>query len=547
MYTEYFGLKENPFSIAPDPAYFYISEKHQEALGHLMYAFTSDGGFVLLTGEVGTGKTTVCRRLLERAPENCDIAFILYPKLTGEELLAAICDEFGIIHPGDGASSRILVSKIYNYLVDTHEKGRKAVLIVEEAQNLTDDVLEQIRLLTNLETNKQKLLQVIMLGQPELRNRLSQPGLLQLTQRITARYHLGPLSREDIEGYVNHRLSVAGLVRSTLFPPRVLKELFRLTKGVPRVINVLCDRALTGVYIQGKEQVDRRTLLAAAKEVSGNSSIHTFPTKAVTITVLCLVLVGASSTMTYYFARSHKATKETGESRTKSLGTPKAVVDLKVTTAPESPKTEISTIDEHTGMKSMENALQVLLDRWQIKHRVITTSQSCKQVGAFGLACLEGKETLSALRGMNKPAILRFTDGDNKNRFVILTSLGDNTAGLLAGNGAITVDIKDLARRWSGDYLLLWRLPPGHQEKIAVGDSGPLVSWISKQLLLAEGGKTGTNPDHTYTEKTAKQVREFQVTAGLIPDGLIGPKTLIHLGNVASMDGPSLVALQGGR
>ena len=211
MYKEYFGLKENPFSIAPDPHYFYMSEGHREALAHLVYGINSDGGFVLLTGEVGTGKTTVCRCLLEQLPENTEIAFILNPKLTVEELLATVCHEFGIRYPEGDRSNRVLVSAIYEYLLHIPERGRRAILVIEEAQLLSLEVLEQVRLLTNLETSQRKLLQIILLGQPELREMLAQPHFRQLSQRVTARYHLGPLSKDETSAYVNHRLSVAGL------------------------------------------------------------------------------------------------------------------------------------------------------------------------------------------------------------------------------------------------------------------------------------------------------------------------------------------------
>ena len=199
---------------------FTMSEGHREALAHLVYGINSDGGFILLTGEVGTGKTTVCRCLLEQLPENTEIAFILNPKLTVEELLAAICDEFGIPYPEGNRSNRVFVSAIYEYLLHIPEKGRRAILVIEEAQNLSPEVLEQIRLLTNLETSQRKLLQIILLGQPELREMLAQPQLRQLSQRVTARYHLGPLSQDETFAYVNHRLSIAGLVRGQLFSKR---------------------------------------------------------------------------------------------------------------------------------------------------------------------------------------------------------------------------------------------------------------------------------------------------------------------------------------
>lgn len=293
MYAEYFGLKEAPFSISPDPHYFYISQGHREALAHLMYGVKVDGGFVLLTGEVGTGKTTVCRCLLEQIPENCEIAFILNPKLSSVELLAAICDEFGVPYPAGTGSIKDLVDRLNNFLLTIHAKDRRAILIIEEAQNLSVEVLEQIRLLTNLETSQRKLLQIIMLGQPELRELLARPELRQLSQRITARYHLGPLTKKEISAYVHYRLSVAGLVRGELFPRPVIKKLSRLTGGVPRLLNIICDRALLGTYIQGKEKIDKRTLVDAATEVSGKK-IDKSKKRKTYLWVLTIFLLSAS-------------------------------------------------------------------------------------------------------------------------------------------------------------------------------------------------------------------------------------------------------------
>ncbi|MCX5719348.1 MAG: AAA family ATPase, partial [Nitrospirae bacterium] len=270
MYSEYFGLTELPFSIAPDPRYLYMSDQHREALAHLVYGLHSDGGFVLLTGEVGTGKTTVCRCLLEQIPENTDVAFVLNPKLSVEELLATICDELGIHYPEGNTSIKVFVDHINAYLLKAHDQGRKTVLILEEAQNLSTDVLEQVRLLTNLETNQCKLLQIIMLGQPELKDMLSRPELRQLAQRITARYHLSSLPRKEVAAYVNHRLAVAG-TRNSLFPPSTIGKLFRLSGGIPRLINLLCDRALLGAYVQGQDRVDKPTLSQAAHEIFGKT------------------------------------------------------------------------------------------------------------------------------------------------------------------------------------------------------------------------------------------------------------------------------------
>jgi len=271
MYTDFFGLKEAPFSIAPDPRYLYMSERHREALAHLLYGIGSNGGFVLLTGEVGTGKTTVCRCLLEQVPESTEVAFIFNPKLSEVELLASICDELGIAYPWENRSIKIFVDRINEHLLAAHARGCNTVLIIDEAQNLSTEVLEQLRLLTNLETDKRKLLQIILLGQPELHDQLARPELRQLAQRITARYYLGPLEQHEVTNYIKHRLSVAGS-HDILFDRSSLTQLFRLSRGVPRLINVLCDRAMLGAYALDQKKVDGRILTKAAREVFGEKA-----------------------------------------------------------------------------------------------------------------------------------------------------------------------------------------------------------------------------------------------------------------------------------
>jgi general secretion pathway protein A len=268
MYKEYFGLRDLPFSIAPDPNYLYMSEKHCEALAHLTYGVRSEGAFILLTGEVGAGKTTVCRCMLEQLPENCDTAFIINPRLSDVELLETICEEIGIAYPDSAASVKIFVDLINRRLLESHAAGRRTLLIIDEAQNLSYEALEQLRLLTNLETNRSKLLQIALIGQPELRDMLERDELRQLSQRITARFHLGPLSLKETEDYIKHRLAVAGTQRR-LFPSPLIRRIYRMSKGVPRVMNLICDRALLGTYAQGKDAVDNKTLNKAAAEALG--------------------------------------------------------------------------------------------------------------------------------------------------------------------------------------------------------------------------------------------------------------------------------------
>jgi type II secretory pathway predicted ATPase ExeA len=247
VYDSYFGLTELPFSIAPDPRYLYLSDGHREALAHLLYGIGAGGGFLQLTGEVGTGKTTVCRALLEQLPPEVDVAMVFNPALTAVELLATVCEELHIEHPRETTSFKVLGDALYRYLLDAHARGRRTVIIIDEAQNLGREVLEQIRLLTNLETTREKLLQVILIGQPELRQLLTRPDLRQLAQRVTARYHLKPFSERETRAYIHHRLRVAGQ-RRPIFDRRAIRAVHRHARGIPRLINTICDRALLGAY-----------------------------------------------------------------------------------------------------------------------------------------------------------------------------------------------------------------------------------------------------------------------------------------------------------
>src|SRR5579872_6754240 len=269
MYLTFFGLNEKPFAITPDPRYLYLSERHAEALAHLLYGINEAGGFVQLTGEVGTGKTTVVRSLLAQTPKNAEIALILNPKMTATEFLLTICEELGIGVPDTATESlKDLVDILSGYLLRAHAGGRRVVVVVDEAQNLAPAVLEQVRLLTNLETNTRKLLQIILIGQPELRELLGRNELRQLAQRITGRYHLNPLTRDETAAYVRHRMRVAGATND-VFTPGALAEVYRLAVGVPRVINVVCDRALLGGYSMDRHRITGSLVRNAAAEVFG--------------------------------------------------------------------------------------------------------------------------------------------------------------------------------------------------------------------------------------------------------------------------------------
>ena len=274
MYTQHFGLTQEPFSIAPDPHYLFMSERHREALAHLLYGVRGGGGFVLLTGEIGAGKTTVCRCFLEQVPERCNVAYIFNPRQSAEELLDSICEEFRIPRtPPDSRlpSARDHVAALNEFLLRTHGVGQNNVLIIDEAQNLSPEVLEQLRLLTNLETNERKLLQIILIGQPELRDMLARPELEQLAQRVIARYHLDALTPPETAQYIQHRLAVSGLSGALPFDAASLQRIHVLTRGVPRRINLLCDRALLGAYAGGRQAIGVDIVDKAAAEVGGGA------------------------------------------------------------------------------------------------------------------------------------------------------------------------------------------------------------------------------------------------------------------------------------
>ena len=281
MYARFFGLRQEPFSLAPDPRYLFMSKRHREALAHLLYGVGGSGGFVLLSGEIGAGKTTVCRCFLEQIPKRCNVAYVFNPKLTVTELLKTVCEEFRIPTPDESrgpATVKAYVDPLNDFLLKTHAVGQNNVLIIDEAQMLSIDVLEQLRLLTNLETSERKLLQIVLIGQPELRTMLEDPKLEQLAQRVIARFHLKALSETETQQYIKHRLSVAGLTRAMPFDRKALQRIHAIARGVPRRINLLADRAMLGAFAHGKQTIDSAIVERAAREVFGKPEASAFRT-----------------------------------------------------------------------------------------------------------------------------------------------------------------------------------------------------------------------------------------------------------------------------
>jgi general secretion pathway protein A len=542
MYLSYFGLAEAPFSIAPAPRYLYMSQRHQDALAHLLYGVNGEGGFVLLTGEVGTGKTTISRCLLEQIPESCDVAYIFNPKLTVEELLSTICAEFGIACPPGNSSIKVFVDCINAHLLEAHARGRHSVLIIDEAQNLSAEVLEQMRLLTNLETSERKLLQIILIGQPELASMLERQELRQLAQRIVARYHLGTLSKPEVAAYVQHRLEVAGTQRQ-LFPLAIMGRLHRLSGGIPRVINVLCDRALLGTYAQGKERVDRATLEQAAREVFHRPSTQPRNMRRL-LTAGLIVLVGGVLAVAAFLELP--ATEVSTDQTVAQPGLP--TPSMKATSPPKDIKAEAALPDElvwptdEPNARSKEQAYAALFRAWGADYQ---GADPCLQAETLGLRCRAGRGGLDELRNSNRPAVLSMRDQQGNEFFATLTALGPETATFAIGTHSATVAIGALASQWSGYYSLLWRVPPVTQSVIRPGDRGPDVEWLSKQLAQVQGRAVETRGDWMFDEPLVRQLKAFQLSQGLIPDGNAGPQTLVRLMGLADQAAPKLVAEPG--
>ena len=547
MYKHYFGLTDSPFSIAPDPRYLFLSQRHQEALAHLLYGVNGDGGFVLLTGEVGAGKTTVCRCLLQQIPASCDVAYIFNPKLTVEELLSTICVEFGIACPAGNSSIKVFIDCINAYLLDAHARGRHTVLIIDEAQNLSADVLEQMRLLTNLETNQRKLLQIILLGQPELANMLERPELRQLSQRIVARYHLGPLSKAEVEAYVRHRLEVSGAQR-TLFPAALMGRLYRLSGGVPRLINVLCDRALLGAYVQGKERVDRTTLSKAAREVFHLNPRSNFARPLAA--VLIAAVVGLLAMTLYQLeSRPYKPASE-------APGSANAAADARIS-APSAksaaarsakpagalPETLIWPEDElRSGSKT--KAFAALFRAWGADY---PGGDACRQAEGFGLRCRSARGGLDELRRVDRPAVLLLRDQRGHEFHATLIGLKDYTATFVIGAETRQVALGVLATQWTGRYTLLWRMPPAAHENIRAGERGPAVEWLLRQLAQEQGRTVDPANNPLFDDALARQVKQYQLAQGLIPDGAVGAQTLMRLAGIGDPSAPKLTAVPGGK
>ena len=535
MYEKHFHLDERPFSIAPDPRFLFMSARHREALAHLLYGVGEGGGFVQLTGEVGTGKTTLCRALLEQLPEHVDVALILNPKVTALELIATLCDELRVPYPAGTGSIKTLTDALNRYLLQAHADGRRTVLLIDEAQNLSPEVLEQVRLLTNLETEREKLLQVILIGQPELRALLARDDLRQLAQRITARYHLEPMNRAETEAYVRHRLQVAG-AGGTLFTRGALDALQRLSGGVPRLINVLADRALLGAYVENRSQVTAPVLRRAAREV-----LAPMPgaRPARWGWALAAGLAGVLALSTWWWqpwswegAAPRPATAADSDpvAGTAEEPQPSGMPEQAVETA-------WRELVEAATLAGEDAAWHALLARWGVEAQGGSGPGLCQQLPAHDLHCLSRSGSWQALRNAGHPALLYLVGPEGRRFTAVLHSLEGDDALLAAGERSLRLPADRVRQAWFGDYALVWRALPGGATLLRAGDMDPAVSWVRKQLDVP----VRTTADY-FDDGLRAAVLEFQRSHQLEADGVVGPRTIMQLNKLSQEPGlPRLV------
>jgi len=527
MYNHYFQLKGAPFSIAPDPRYLFMSERHREALAHLLYGIGSGGGFVLLTGEIGAGKTTVCRCFIEQIPPDCRLAYIFNPRLTAFELLQTICDEFRIALPGapSGRGVKGYVDAINGYLLDSHAQGNNNVLVIDEAQNLSADVLEQLRLLTNLETSERKLLQIILIGQPELRTMLARPELEQLAQRVIARYHLGPLTVAETGAYVAHRLAVAGAQAGIPIPASLAPLVHRLTQGVPRRINLLCDRALLGAYVENSREVTPAILRRAAREVFAQDP-GTGPRRAPrwALGAGCL-LAGAALSAAAWQVLPRSAPHAAPHAAPAPL------------VAHAAPKTAVPLPAAPLALATQEQALRELGQLWG---QALPPGEPCQGAPRLNLRCYTGRGGLYELRLLDRPAIVALHDGPAVG-YAVLTAIDGDTATLAINGQRQTVSLGAFASRFDGEFTTLWRAPRAYRDQVGQGDTGPDVDWIAARLAALD--KVAAPPaGQAMDEATRRQLRAFQSAQNLKADGLAGPRTYMRLNQLGGVTEPRLLA-----
>jgi general secretion pathway protein A len=579
MYNSFFGFKERPFQLVPNPAYFFLSKSHEEAMAHLIYAISQGDGFVEITGEVGTGKTTLCRALLENLDKFTEAAYILNPKLDSLQLLKSINDEFGIPSEPDGV--KVLIDHLNAFLMKKKGEGKKVLLIIDEAQNLSKDVLEQLRLLSNLETTTSKLLQIILVGQPELGEMLDSHDLRQLGQRITLTCHLSPLSYRETKEYIRYRIRVASPKPEVTFSRGACRAIYKYSAGIPRLINIACDRALLTAFGLNRKRVTAIIAKASMKELAGRGVAHkTGHRETRRIPLVGLGVVFGVFVAVLYLAAIFMIIHRSVEMRVSTMlesndmerprvtqrvervperGMDKTLIPLSEAGATQVLKAEDInpeeiTIGESTmaAPESLEDllrstdsqfsridALRAVLELWTGEPEVSGLLEPIEDDQAFfriaarhnGLQILRIVQDPDLLRKLNLPAVLEFNlPGNPFPTYLALLKMDQD--GLVFNDpegGYKNVVDRGIPPYWSGVAYIPWRNFLGHDRAISHGGAGEAV--LNLKRYLRDLGYEGVGLSPIYDEKTVTVIKGIQAKYGLAVDGIIGPLTRIALYN----------------
>ncbi|NGY05470.1 AAA family ATPase [Solimonas terrae] len=540
MYIEFFQLKEMPFSITPDPAYLYMSPRHQEALGHLLYGTGQYGGFVQLTGEVGTGKTTIVRTLLEQQLDKVDVAFIHNPRQNEQEFVQTICDELGVSYARDDRSLKGLIDALNEHLLRVHAEGRRTVVIIDEAQNLERGVLEQVRLLTNLETAKEKLLRIMLIGQPELSALLARPDLRQLASRITARFHLTPLGARETAEYIEHRLRVAG-AHGEIFTPAAIADVHRYTKGVPRLINIVCDRALLGAYAQNARRISPEIVRKAAKEAIGQLPDEFDPHARRRWRLIELgwggALLVSLALLVWSFTRHDAATPAKATTPSTATTAPAATAAAPAATPAPAAAAAAPVADPVADTRALEETAEALgpvmsrLIRLWDDQLVIPHGQNvCAALEHARLECYRSQGSWADLGQMNRPALLTLNLPEQGKQYFLLTGLDTNSASFSTALGPVRVPLASLDGVWTGEFLLLWRRGT-EQTYIAQQTRGASIPYVWQRLAALDDITPPAPLPSRFDRRLGQALTAFQQSRGLVADGVAGIRTLIALGD----------------
>jgi general secretion pathway protein A len=555
MYLSFYGLAEKPFAITPDPRYLFLGGRHAEALAHLVYGITEAGGFIQLTGEVGTGKTTIIRSLLAKQPDNAEIALILNPGMQPDEFMLTICEELGILVPDDAIGSvKELVDILNRYLLRAHAAGKRVVLVVDEAQNLPPELLEQVRMLTNLETETQKLLQIILIGQPELRDVLARNDLRQLAQRITGRYHLEPLTRAESSAYVKHRLRIAG-AKMDIFTNGALRELYRASGGVPRLLNIIGDRALLGGYSEDRHEISSATVRKAASEIFDRRILAPWLPWLLGSATALVVAGGLYAGVSLWQKDRGQASGSGSAALGATAGTATAAPVAPANTAlaattSTGPATPPATAVQPLGAllnaaspDDSDSAWDRLFTLWSARY-LNEGPQPCDQAVRQGLECLEQSGSTELLRQFNRPAILQLADDAGTPRTVLLQRLDTDRAQLQVGWSVRDVPLAELEQRWNGRFTLLWRPRQLDTRNLSMGMRGDPVRDLRVRLRQWSRLPPESPPGDFYDSELETMVQQFQRQHGLAVDGIAGQQTQALLDAALAAAGTPLLVAQ---